>query len=176
MTNRRAAFLDRDGTIIEDEGYVRSPDQVQLRPGAAEAIARLRAASFTVIVVTNQSGIARGLFGWPEYRAVAARLDALLQAAGTSLDATYVCPHHPDYTGACQCRKPALQLYREAEAEWNLDLRGSVWIGDQARDVEPALALGGRGFLIDPGRTAVVPGVAMVPSLAEAVGAVVPSR
>jgi len=148
VTLHRAAFLDRDGTIIDDVGYLSDPAQVRLRPGAATAIAALRAASFRVVVVTNQSGIARGRIRWSEYRAVAARVEALLREAGTGLDATFVCPHHPDFTGPCECRKPGLQLYREAALLGGLALAESVWIGDQPRDVEPAAALGGEGYLI----------------------------
>jgi D-glycero-D-manno-heptose 1,7-bisphosphate phosphatase len=175
VTGRRAAFLDRDGTIIEDTGFVRDPAKVALRPGAAEAIAALRTGGFLVIVVTNQSGIARGHFGWNEYRAVAARLDALLAAAGASLDATYVCPHHPEFTGPCDCRKPGLRLYQDAERDFGLDLSRSIWIGDRARDVAAAEAFGGEGILIGPagGGSA---GTAGAVSLAEAVEAVTGRR
>ena len=106
MTARRAVFLDRDGTIIEDTGFVADPAEVRLLPGAASAIARLNRAGIPAIVVTNQSGIARGLLDEAGYSAVARRLDALLDAAGARLDADYHCPHHPDFGGTCECRKP----------------------------------------------------------------------
>jgi D-glycero-D-manno-heptose 1,7-bisphosphate phosphatase len=155
VTKRVAVFLDRDGTLIDDVGFVSHPDQVRLLPGAADGVAQLAAAGYLAVVVTNQSGIARGLFDWPAYHAVAARLDGLLAAAGARLDATYVCPHHPDFTGPCGCRKPKLQLYRQAAEALDLDLGGSIWIGDRVRDVEPSRAFGARGVLIRrPGATA----------------------
>ena len=148
MTARRAVFLDRDGTIIEDTGYIADAAAVRLLPGAAPAIARLNRAGIPVIVVTNQSGIARGLLDEAAYSAVARRLDALLSAAGARLDADYHCPHHPDYSGPCECRKPGSLLYRQAAAEHGLYLAGSWWVGDRMRDVVPAERLGGRGLLI----------------------------
>jgi len=98
---RTAVFLDRDGTIIDDEHYIADPNLVRLRPGAAEAIAQLNGASIPVIVITNQSGIARGLLTRSDYDRVAARLDELLAQRGARIDATYVCPHHPEFDEAC---------------------------------------------------------------------------
>ena len=148
MTGRAAVFLDRDGTLIEDVGYLSRPDQVRLMPGAADAVVRFRGAGLAVIVVTNQSGIARGLLDWPAYQAVAAKIDELLVGAGTRIDATYVCPHHPDFTGPCECRKPQVKLYRDAAAAHGLDLARSIWIGDRVRDVAPSRGFGGRGILV----------------------------
>ena len=150
MTERRAVFLDRDGTIIEDTGYLADPALVRLLPGAAGAIARLNRAGLPAIVVTNQSGIARGLLDETAYAAVARQLDALLAAEGARLDAQYHCPHHPDFTGACECRKPGLLLYRRAAGEHGLHLARSWWVGDRVRDVAPARQLGGRAILIGP--------------------------
>jgi D-glycero-D-manno-heptose 1,7-bisphosphate phosphatase len=147
-TPRPAVFLDRDGTIIHDAEYVRDPRDVELLPGAAPAIARLNARGVPVIVVTNQSGIARGLLTRDDYDAVQGRLAELLAAEGASIDASYVCPHHPDFTGMCDCRKPATLLYRQAAAEHAIDVTRSMFIGDRWRDVAPALELGGRGILI----------------------------
>jgi D-glycero-D-manno-heptose 1,7-bisphosphate phosphatase len=145
---RPAVFLDRDGTIIHDVNYLRDPKDVELLPGAAAAIARLNAHGLPAIVVTNQSGIARGLLTDDDYRAVGARLDELLAAEGARIDASYVCPHHPDFSGRCACRKPATLLYREAAAEHALDLTRSTFVGDRWRDVAPAMELGGHGILI----------------------------
>jgi D-glycero-D-manno-heptose 1,7-bisphosphate phosphatase len=145
---RPAVFLDRDGTIIEDVGFLADPDRVRLLPGAAEAIGRLNRAGMSAVVVTNQSGIARGLFDEAAYQATRARLDRLLGDQGARLDAHYHCPHHPDRTGACECRKPGLLLYRRAAQDLGLDLRASWWVGDRLRDVEPATAVGGRGILL----------------------------
>ena len=145
---RPAVFLDRDGTIIEDAGYLGDPDRVRLLPGAAEAIGRLNRAGLPAVVVTNQSGIARGLLDETAYQATRARLDHLLAERGARLDGHYHCPHHPDVTGPCDCRKPGLMLYRRAAHDLNLDLGASWWIGDQPRDVKPATELGGRGILL----------------------------
>jgi histidinol-phosphate phosphatase family protein len=147
-TLRPAVFLDRDGTIIHDADYLRNPDDVELLPGAARAIARLNARGMPVIVVTNQSGIARGLLTHDDYDAVRRRLDALLAAGGAHVDASYICPHHPDYTGACECRKPGTLLYRQAAAEHGIDLTRSAFVGDRWRDVAPAVELGGRAVLV----------------------------
>jgi D-glycero-D-manno-heptose 1,7-bisphosphate phosphatase len=145
---RPAVFLDRDGTIIEDVGYLGDPDGVRLLPGAAEAIGRLNRARVPAVVVTNQSGIARGLLDEPAYAATRARLDQLLADHGARVDGHYHCPHHPDVTGPCECRKPGLLLYRRAAQDLGLELAASWWVGDRPRDVEPAAALGGRGILI----------------------------
>jgi histidinol-phosphate phosphatase family protein len=145
---RPAIFLDRDGTIIRDADYVRDPDDVELLPGAARAIARFNALGLPVIVVTNQSGMARGLLTREDYDAVRRRLDELLAGEGARIDASYFCPHHPDYTGACDCRKPGTLLYRRAVAAHAIDLARSTFVGDRWRDVAPALELGGRGILI----------------------------
>jgi D-glycero-D-manno-heptose 1,7-bisphosphate phosphatase len=155
-----AVFLDRDGTIIEDAGYIADPAAVRLLPGAAPAIARLNRAGMPSVVVTNQSGIARGLLDEAAYASTARRLDELLAAAGARLDAHYHCPHHPDLTGACECRKPGLLLYRRAAAEHGLDLAGSWWVGDRLRDVLPAERFGGKGLLIGRPRPEDLPGSA----------------
>jgi D-glycero-D-manno-heptose 1,7-bisphosphate phosphatase len=147
-TARPAVFLDRDGTIIDDVEYLRNPGDVRLLPGAARSIARLNAQGVPVIVVTNQSGIARGLLTQDDYDAVRMRLDQLLSAEGARIDASYACPHHPDFTGACECRKPGTLLYRQAAAEHALDLARSTFIGDRWRDVAAALELGARPILI----------------------------
>ena len=176
MTGRPAAFLDRDGTIIHDASYIRDPDDVALLRGAAEAIRRLNARDIAVVVVTNQSGIARGTVTTEEYRAVRERLDALLAAEHARIDATYVCPHHPDVAGACECRKPGAALFRKAIAELALDPASSVYIGDRWRDVAPALTLGGLPILLDVASTppedrvdALRNGVATASSLRDAV-------
>lgn len=145
---RGAVFLDRDGTLIVDVEFARSPDQVQLIPGAADAIRRLNEAKWPVIVVTNQSGIARGLLTHEDYAAVRDRLDALLRADAAHIDASYMCPHHPDFTGACECRKPGTLLFRRAAEEHALDPRASWFVGDKLRDVTPARAFGGHGILV----------------------------
>lgn len=149
MTGRPAAFLDRDGTIIRDANYIRNPADVKVLPGVASALRELNERGVAVIVVTNQSGIARGLISAGDYEAVRRRLDSLLAAEGASIDDTYVCPHHPDATGGCDCRKPGLALYRRAIDDHHLDPQRSVYVGDRWRDVAPALVLGGLPILLD---------------------------
>ena len=148
---RRAVFLDRDGTLIEERVYLSDPEGVVLLPGVAGALSDLRDAGFTLVVVTNQSGIARGLYGEQEYRAVAKRLDDVLAEAGSPLDATLFCPHHPDFGPACECRKPATGMYRQAADELGLSLADSYYVGDKAPDVIPAGDLGGVGVLVRTG-------------------------
>jgi histidinol-phosphate phosphatase family protein len=146
-------FLDRDGTIIEDPGYLRDPDRVVLLPGAAEAIARLNAAGIPVAVVTNQSGIARGFMSEEDYQAVAQRLDDLLAAAGARLDTTAYCPHAPEISGPCDCRKPETGLHRGVAMDLDRTVRGSWCVGDRLSDVECATNLGGFGILLADSET-----------------------
>jgi histidinol-phosphate phosphatase family protein len=146
--SRPAVFIDRDGTLIEDAHYIGSPDRVKLLPGAAEAVRRLNQAGWPVIVVTNQSGIARGLLTRADYERVQERVEALLAEQRAHIDAALMCPHHPEFTGPCECRKPGTLLFREAAREHDLDLPRSWYIGDRFRDIEPARTLGGRGILL----------------------------
>ena len=148
---RAAVFLDRDGTVVEDAHYLADPERVTLIPGAAAAIRRMSAAGLPVVLVTNQSGIAHGLYTEEQYRAVARRVDELIQAAEARVDATYYCPHHPEYGGPCDCRKPATGLYRLAAREHGLEPADSYFVGDKLTDVLPAAALGGQGILVRTG-------------------------
>jgi D-glycero-D-manno-heptose 1,7-bisphosphate phosphatase len=138
-----AVFLDRDGTLIEDTSFVRDPAEVRLIRGATEAVARFNAAGWRTVVVTNQSGIARGLLSEAEYERVAAHVSQLFAAAGARLDVQFHCPHHPDITGDCRCRKPATGLYEDAIARLDIDPHASWYIGDRLRDLLPAQTLGG---------------------------------
>lgn len=156
MTARRrqgAVFLDRDGTLIRDVNFIGRPEQVALVAGAAGAVRRLNDAGIPAIVVTNQSGIARGYFSETDYERVRARLESLLAADGARVDATYVCPHYPEISGPCECRKPGTLLYRRAAADHDLDLGTSWYVGDKLRDVLPAQTLGGRGILVPSDQT-----------------------
>jgi D-glycero-D-manno-heptose 1,7-bisphosphate phosphatase len=148
---RRAVFLDRDGTLIEVEPYLSDPKRVVLLPGTAAALSDLRDAGFMLVVVTNQSAIARGLFSEDEYHAVAKRLDDVLAEAGAPLDATMYCPHHPDFGPACECRKPGTGMYRHAAAQLGLNLADSYYVGDRVLDVAPARELSGVGVLVRTG-------------------------
>jgi heptosyltransferase-2 len=142
-------FLDRDGTLNPDPGYIRSSSQFELFPGVAQALSRLKQAGARLIVVTNQSGVARGFFSAGDLDAIHAKLRYLLGEAGVSLDAIYVCPHHPD--DGCDCRKPDRGLIDRAVDEQRIDLSRSYLIGDHARDIELAKRVGSRSILVTTG-------------------------
>jgi histidinol-phosphate phosphatase family protein len=150
VTRRAAVFLDRDGTLIEDPppGFLSDPALVHPLPGAVEAVAQLASSGLLPIIVTNQSGIARGIISEEQYHGVAARVEEILARGGGQIAATYHCPHHPAVSGACGCRKPGTLLYREAHRKFDLDFASSWWVGDRISDAEPARLLGGRGIVI----------------------------
>ncbi len=137
---RRAVFLDRDGTIIFDEGYLADASRVRLVPGAASSLRRLRERGALLIVVSNQSGVARGLIRPEQLEAVDAAMDRLLAQEGVHLDATYYCEHGPD--DGCSCRKPKPGMLERAAADHGIDLTRSVMIGDKRSDVEAGRAAG----------------------------------
>ena len=143
-----AVFLDRDGTIMEDAHYIKTPTQVRLLPGAATAVKRLNNAGILAIVVTNQSGIARGIFTVEDYEAVRQHFESLLATEGAHIDASYYCPHHPDVAGECSCRKPGTQMFQDAMKDFSLEPDKVAYIGDRWRDVAAATKLGGRGIMI----------------------------
>ena len=148
---RPAVFIDRDGTIIAEKSYLDDPAGVELVPGSADGMRRLREAGFALVVVTNQSGIARGLYSEADYHAVARRLDEVLAALDVLPDGTYYCPHHPDFSEPCDCRKPDTGMHRRAAEELDLDLAASYYVGDKPSDVIPAVTLGGQGILVRTG-------------------------
>jgi D-glycero-D-manno-heptose 1,7-bisphosphate phosphatase len=148
-------FLDRDGTMIEERGYLNRLDLVAPFPYTADAIARLRRAGFAVVVVTNQAGIARGLFDDEFVRSVHAHLNTLLPSEATP-DAYYFCPHHPDgvveaLRVSCRCRKPAPGMIEQAAADLDLDVARSFVVGDKWLDVGLANQAGARGILVRTG-------------------------
>ena len=143
-----AVFLDRDGTIIRDTHYIANPSDVELLPDAAVAVRRLNESGIPVIVITNQSGIAQGKLTEQDYDAVRERMEDLLAGYGASIDATYMCPHHPDVTGECECRKPGTLLFRQAADDFALDFGNCWYVGDKLRDIQPSRELGGRGILV----------------------------
>jgi len=172
VTLRPAVFLDRDGTIIADRHYLADPEGVELLPGAAAAVARLNGAGWFTCLVTNQSGIGRGLFTEAQYRAVHARLEEELAAASARLDAHYHSPLAPDDPDPHETRKPGAGLFRRAAREHGLELARSVFIGDRLRDVAAASAVGGRALLVRSPQSEldrVPPGVEVVETLGEAV-------
>lgn len=144
-----AVFLDRDGTINSDEGhyYVYRPEDFVLNPGVTDGIRRLNAAGYLVIVVTNQGGVAKGVYTAADVERVHARMRELLAAGGARVDAVYYCPHH-DSVAPCSCRKPAPGMLLRAIRDWNIDPARSVMVGDGSRDIEAARAAGIRGVRV----------------------------
>lgn len=149
---RPAVFLDRDGTLIEEVGYLADPDGAVLLPGVAPACRRLAEAGYALVVVSNQGGVAKGLFDEDAIRAVNARTAELLAAAGAPpMDGWYWCPHHPDFSDACKCRKPAAGMLRAAGRDLGLDLEASWMVGDHPVDAGAARAAGARPILVRTG-------------------------
>jgi D-glycero-D-manno-heptose 1,7-bisphosphate phosphatase len=151
------AFMDRDGVLIEDVHLLVRPDQVRLAPGAASALAALRRGGFRVVVVTNQTVVARGLAEEKDVDRVHAEIDRQLAAAGPGrIDAYYVCPHHPNATRPayridCDCRKPKPGLLLRAAAEHGIDLRASFMIGDRITDVIAGRVAGCGTIMVETG-------------------------
>jgi D-glycero-D-manno-heptose 1,7-bisphosphate phosphatase len=153
---RSAIFIDRDGTINEDVGYLSRPEDLIVYPWAAEAIRLINEAGVKAIVITNQSGIARGHYTEETLGAIHDRLCEELARQGARIDAIYYCPHHPRfgderYRRACECRKPEPGMLRAAAAEHGVDLAGSFMIGDKASDINLATGAGARGVLVMTG-------------------------
>lgn len=150
---RRAIFLDRDGTVAEEVGYINHLSRFRLYPWSAEAIRLINAAGLAAVVVTNQAGVARGYFPEELIRQVNEKMTEELAAAGARLDGVYYCPHHPEvgeppYRQRCGCRKPLPGMLETAARDLNLTLEGSVVIGDRYLEVEMAHRLGLRGALV----------------------------
>lgn len=143
---RAAVFLDRDNTLMVDVPYCRRPEDVKLLPGAAEAVRKFHDLGFLVVVVTNQSGIARGLFTEAELRSVNAELERQLAAGGARLDALYYCPHLPG--AGCACRKPGTLLFERACSDLEIDPARSYVVGDRGADIEAGLRIGSAPILI----------------------------
>ena len=137
-----ALFLDRDGTLIEDHGYLADPAGVRLLPAVVAALRRFRDAGYALVLVTNQSGIGRGFYGWDDYEAVAGRLRELLAEEGLAFDAELACAHAPGEGEGCTWRKPAPGMLAEAARQLGLDLSRSLLVGDKLSDIEAAAAAG----------------------------------
>lgn len=142
---QKAVFLDRDGTLNKYVGFLRSSDEFELLPGAAEAVKMINKSGYLAIVVTNQPVIARGECSWEELQRIHDKMETELGKEGAFLDGIYVCPHHkdkgfegerPEYKYDCDCRKPKAGLFLQAAKEFNIDLNQSIMIGDSDRDVE----------------------------------------
>jgi histidinol-phosphate phosphatase family protein len=156
VNKRPAAFLDRDGTLVHDEGYMSRPEQLRPIRNAAAGIRRLVALGYVPVVVTNQSGVNRGLIKPREMTAMTKRLRAIFAERGVKFARVYVCPHRPDE--GCDCRKPAPGLLRRAARELGIDLAASVMIGDSVRDVGAGKAVGARTIHVVTGAEREAPG------------------
>jgi D-glycero-D-manno-heptose 1,7-bisphosphate phosphatase len=153
---KRGVFLDRDGTLIEEVGYLDRIDRVRFFPYSVDAVRLLNRGGFVVIVATNQAGIARGLFDEAFVEATHRSLAAALAAGGARVDGFYFCPHHPDaaiesYRQACDCRKPQPGLLRRAAADHRLDLGRSFVVGDRPHDITAGTTVGAQGVLVRTG-------------------------
>jgi len=142
-------FLDRDGTLNYDPGYLKVAAELKLLAGVGPALARLKGNGAKLVVVTNQSGVGRGIVALKDLEAIHARLQGLLEQEGAALDAIYFCPHHPD--DGCHCRKPNAGMVDRAVSELELDLRRSYLIGDHARDIQLAHRVGAKAILLTQG-------------------------
>ena len=155
-TFERAAFLDRDGTIIEEVGYLDRPERVEFFPWTIDAIRVLNRAGLAVVLVSNQSGIARGFFTDAVVEEVHQRMADMLAAGGARIDAYYYCPHHPDgripaLAKVCSCRKPARGLVDRAVTEFGVDPERSFVVGDRWLDVGLARTVGAKAVLVRTG-------------------------
>lgn len=150
---RRAIFLDRDGVIVEDCDYTYRKDQLKLIPGSAEAIKLLNGNDFLVIVVTNQSGVAKGYFTEMDVTLFNESMEEKLREYGSYIDAIYYCPHHIEakiekYKINCDCRKPKPGMLKEAEKRFDIDLRQSFIIGDRLSDIDAGKCIGCKAIMV----------------------------
>jgi len=175
---QRAVFLDRDGTINVEKDYLYRADEFEFIAGAEEAIRLLNAAGYLVVVVSNQSGVARGYYTEEDVETLHRHADSLLAAAGARVDAWLYCPHHPNgrgsYALSCRCRKPLPGMLLEAARRYAIDLQASVMIGDKMVDVQAGKAAGCRAVLVRTGygrqaESELPEGVAVYNDLLEAV-------
>ncbi|UCG88513.1 MAG: HAD family hydrolase [Gemmatimonadota bacterium] len=153
---RRAVFLDRDGTVSEEVGYVNHVSRFRLLPRSAVAIRRINESDFVAVLVTNQAGVARGYFKESLVKEVHGRLEELLAEAGAHLDAIYYCPHHPSageppYRRDCECRKPKPGMVEAACRDLDIDLSRSFMVGDKHSDIVFAHSVGMKGVLVKTG-------------------------
>lgn len=146
----KAVFLDRDGVLNREVGdYIKHPDHFFLNDGIPEALKKFRSENYLLIVITNQSGIAKGIYSFQQLKAIHAKMIKELGAFGIILDEIYYCPHHP-LVSNCLCRKPGSLMLEKAIARFNIDPAQSVFIGDAERDMDAAHSAGIRGIRIQP--------------------------
>jgi D-glycero-D-manno-heptose 1,7-bisphosphate phosphatase len=152
----KAVFLDRDGTIIEDVGYLNTPAAIKFLPGSLEAIKKLKEAGYKVVVITNQAGVARGLVTEDLLQTIDKVMHRLILNSGTHLDGIYYCPHHPEhghypYKQACECRKPHPGLIKRAQRDLKIDLAESFMVGDKTSDIKAGKTAGVKTVYVESG-------------------------
>lgn len=150
---RRAIFIDRDGTINVEKNYLFKFEDWEWIPGAVDAIRMFNEAGFLVIVISNQAGVARGYYGADDIEKLHASVTRVLESQNVKVDGYYYCPHHPEFgdNRECDCRKPAPGMILEAQRDWDIDLAHSYMIGDKASDIEVALAAGVHPVMVATG-------------------------
>jgi D,D-heptose 1,7-bisphosphate phosphatase len=148
-----AVFLDRDGTLNDDPGYLGDPDKVKLFPDTGEALSNLKKLNLKLIVISNQSGIARGLITRENVEAVNNRINDLLLDFDVKIEAFYFCPFHPEFSNEeeCECRKPSPKMIFKAADDFNVDLKSSYFIGDAVSDIECGMNAGVKTILVKTG-------------------------
>lgn len=175
---KRAVFLDRDGTVNVEKDYLYRPEEFEFIPGAPDAIRQLNEAGWLVVVITNQSGVARGYYGEKEIHLLHTHIENELRSYGAHLDGSYYCPHHPDGDGPynidCACRKPLPGMLLRAASDLDIDLSRSWMVGDKVVDIEAGMAAGCRQILVRTGygetHSQLVPaGVTVCDDISEAV-------
>ena len=149
MNNRkRAIFLDRDGVINKEVSYLSNPDDFEFIPGSIEALKILKQKGFLLIVITNQAGIARSYFTEKILKSIHDKMNSILKRNDVELDDIFFCPHHPNFTGECDCRKPKPGMILKAKQKYNIDLQNSFMVGDTLIDIEAGLAAGCKTVLV----------------------------
>lgn len=148
---RPAIFLDRDGTLNVETGYLYKKAEWRWLRGSREAIAMLNRANYLVVVVTNQAGIARGLYHAEDVLELHCWVNVQLAEVGAKIDGFYFCPHHPEFTGSCSCRKPKPGMLLQAAGELGIDLKNSWMVGDKFSDIEAGMAAGCKSILVHTG-------------------------
>jgi len=158
MTNQqnsedKAVFIDRDGTINEEVKYLSKENNLRILPNAVEGIKLLKEAGFKVIVISNQSGVARGYFKEKDVQLINKKIKELIKQSGADIDGFYYCPHHPEaivdkYRQVCQCRKPEPGLFLQAAAQLNINMRKSFIVGDKLSDIQMSEVLGAQAVLV----------------------------
>lgn len=151
-TTDKYIFLDRDGTLIKDSGYVYKARDLKFLPGTISGLKKLKKLGYKFIIISNQAGIARGFYSSKDAEKFNSELISKLANHGIKIEKIYICPHHPDITGICSCRKPAIGLALKASRKFNINLRNSYFIGDKDCDIELGKNCGGKTILINNGQ------------------------